>query len=189
MLQKISHLFTASVLIMLLASCATQKKVANRSRASTPSLSRPATSLPAEPSRATRRVNRLDSRQLQIIQTARSFTGTPYRWGGTTRSGMDCSGLLMTCFHEAGINLPRTSAEQSKVGQLVSIHELRPGDLVFFATKSKHSKKVTHAGLVTEVRGKKNVQFIHASTKLGVVESNIFSDYYRRAFVKARRPL
>jgi cell wall-associated NlpC family hydrolase len=188
MLQKIYYLFTASLLLMLLAGCATQKKTANRSQTSSPSLSRPTNPLPSEPSRATRRVNRLDNRQQQIIQTARSFSGTPYRWGGTTRGGMDCSGLLMTAFQEAGINLPRTSAEQSKIGRLVSIHELRPGDLVFFATKSKHSKKVTHAGLVTEIRGKQNVQFIHASTKLGVVESNIFSDYYRRAFVKARRP-
>ncbi|MGD1891789.1 MAG: C40 family peptidase [Cyclobacteriaceae bacterium] len=155
MFRKISHLFTIFVLLMLMASCATQKKTATRSRPSTSKLSRPSPPTPAEPSRATRRVNRVDSQQQQIIQTARSFTGTPYRWGGTTRSGMDCSGLLMTSFQQAGINLPRTSAEQSKVGRLVSIHELRPGDLVFFATKSKHSKKVTHAGLVTEIRGKK----------------------------------
>jgi len=188
MFQIIPHLFTAFVVLMLMAGCATQKKQVTRSRTSTPNLSRSAPVPSAEPSRATRTANRLNSQQQQIIQTARSFTGTPYRWGGTTRSGMDCSGLLMTSFQKAGIDLPRTSAEQSRVGQLVSIHELRPGDLVFFATKSKYSKKVTHAGLVTEIRGRKNVQFIHASTKLGVVESNIFSDYYRRSFVKARRP-
>lgn len=188
MSQKLLHLITTLVLIGMLASCATQRQSSTRTRSSPPNLSRPKTSLPKEPSRATRRVNRLDAQQQQVIEAARSFTGTPYRWGGTTRSGMDCSGLLMIAFQQAGVNLPRTSAEQSSIGRLVSLRELRPGDLVFFATKSKRSRKVTHAGLVTEIRGKQNVQFIHASTKLGVVESNIFSDYYRRAFVKARRP-
>lgn len=94
----------------------------------------------------------------------------------------------MVSFQEAGLPLPRTSAEQSKVGRLISIRELRPGDLVFFATQGKYNHKVTHVGMVTEIRSKDDVQFIHASTKLGVIESNIFSDYYRRAFVKARRP-
>ncbi|MEM6843852.1 MAG: C40 family peptidase [Bacteroidota bacterium] len=174
------------VLIWLMVGCAGSKKATTR-RSAPPPPSRPTTKLPETP-RRTARVNRLDAEQQQVISTARSFTGTPYRWGGTTHSGMDCSGLLMISFQEAGISLPRTSAEQSKYGRLVSIHDLRPGDLVFFATKSKNSRKVTHAGLVTEIRGKRDVQFIHASTKLGVIESNIFSDYYRRSFVKARRP-
>ncbi|WKN45226.1 C40 family peptidase [Tunicatimonas pelagia] len=174
------------LLVCLLTGCATSKKPTTR-RSVSPPPARPAAKVPSTPKR-TARINKLDDQQQKIINTARSFAGTPYRWGGTTRGGMDCSGLLMISFQEAGINLPRTSAEQSKFGRLVSIRELRPGDLVFFATKSKHSRKVTHAGLVTEVRGKNNVQFIHASTKLGVVESNIFSDYYRRTFVKARRP-
>ena len=174
------------LLVCLLTGCATSKKTTTR-RSVSPPPTQPTTKLPETPKRITR-INRLDAKQKKIISTARSFAGTPYRWGGTTRGGMDCSGLLMISFQEAGINLPRTSAEQSKFGRLVSIRELRPGDLVFFATKRKNSRKVTHAGLVTEVRGKNNIQFIHASTKLGVVESNIFSDYYRRAFVKARRP-
>ncbi len=174
------------LLVCLLAGCASSKKTTTR-RSVTPPPSRPATKLSTKDKR-TARINRINDQQQKIISTARSFTGTPYRWGGTSRGGMDCSGLLMISFQEGGVRLPRTSAEQSKFGQLVSLRELRPGDLVFFATKSKNSRKVTHAGLVTEVRGKHNVQFIHASTKLGVVESNIFSDYYRRAFVKARRP-
>nr|WKN38322.1 C40 family peptidase [Tunicatimonas sp. TK19036] len=188
MIRKLTNSLTTLTLIVLLASCASHKKAVTRSKPARPPLHRPATPLPEEPSRATSRVNRIASRQHQVIEVARSFSGTPYRWGGTTRGGMDCSGLLMIAFREAGIDLPRTSAEQSHVGRLVSIHELRPGDLVFFATRSKYSNKVTHAGLVTEIRGKHDVQFIHASTSLGVVESNIFSDYYRRAFVKARRP-
>jgi probable lipoprotein NlpC len=123
-----------------------------------------------------------------IIKTARSYIGTPYKWGGTTRAGMDCSGLLYNSFLVAGITIPRTSKDQGKFGRKVSFYELQPGDLVFFSAK-KGSPKVTHVGLVTDVKDKHNVQFIHASSSLGVVENNIYSKYYRSIFVKARRPL
>ena len=122
-----------------------------------------------------------------VIETARSFTGVRYKWGGTTRAGMDCSGLLLISFKAAGIDLPRTSKAQSKYGKGVSIRELQPGDLVFFKA-GKYNPKITHVGMVTEVRGQKDVRFIHASTKLGVIESNLFSDYYHNIFAKARRP-
>lgn len=121
------------------------------------------------------------------ISTARSFTGTPYRWGGTTRAGMDCSGLLITSYHAAGVTIPRTAKEQSKFGKKVSRFELKPGDMVFFAAK-KGRRKVTHAGMVTEINGKRDVRFIHASSSLGVTENNIFSPYYEKIFVRARRP-
>ncbi|WP_017730250.1 C40 family peptidase [Nafulsella turpanensis] len=128
-----------------------------------------------------------DSQQQKVISTARSFIGTPYKWGGTTRSGMDCSGLLVTSFRAAGIDLPRTSAGQSDYGRSVSIYELQPGDLVFFAA-NKRRGKITHVGMVTEVRGRNEVLFIHASSSLGVVEANLHSDYYRKIYRKAQRP-
>ncbi|MDQ3393811.1 MAG: C40 family peptidase [Bacteroidota bacterium] len=123
----------------------------------------------------------------KVIETARSFTGTPYRWGGTTRAGMDCSGLVSVAFQAAGISLPRTSDAQSQYGKKSSLEGLQKGDLVFFAS-NRANGKISHVGLVTEVNGKREVKFIHASTKLGVVENNIYSDYYRKIFVKARRP-
>lgn len=127
------------------------------------------------------------SRIETVIQTARTYTGTPYRYGGMNRTGMDCSGLLVVSFQAAGIAIPRTSREQSKFGKKVGMEELRPGDLVFFAAK-KRRRKVSHAGLVTEVRGNRSVKFIHSSTSLGVVESEFYTDYYRSIFVRARRP-
>ena len=120
-----------------------------------------------------------------IISNAKSYTGTPYRYGGTTRTGMDCSALLYNSFNSIDVALPRVSKEQSKVGKKVSFEKLKPGDLVFFSSK-KGKRKIVHAGLVTKVTSEKT-QFIHASTKLGVVESNLRSNYYKGIFVKARR--
>lgn len=121
-----------------------------------------------------------------VVEAAKKYIGTPYKYGGTTRAGMDCSGLLINSFRAIEINLPRSSADQSKVGKEVSIGDLQPGDLVFFAT-GKRRKTVTHVGLVTDVISKDNIKFIHSSSTLGVVETNLFSEYYKKRFITARR--
>ena len=122
----------------------------------------------------------------KVIATARTFTGTPYRYGGTSRSGMDCSGLLMNSFKAINFQLPRSSEAQSKVGKEIKMKDLEPGDLVFFAT-GKKKRKITHVGLVTERRSSDNIKFIHASSSLGVVETNIFQEYYQKRFRGGRR--
>ena len=122
----------------------------------------------------------------KVIQSARSYTGTPYKYGGTTRAGMDCSALMVHSFRSLSIDLPRTSEGQSKVGKEVKLKELQPGDLVFFAT-GKKKRKITHVGMVTDRKSRDNVKFIHASTSLGVVEDNIYSKYYIQRFREGRR--
>ncbi|NDK55133.1 C40 family peptidase [Pontibacter sp. BT213] len=123
----------------------------------------------------------------QVIKTARSYTGVPYRWGGTTRVGMDCSGLLCTSFETIDVKLPRTSDEQSRFGKEVRLKDLQEGDLVFFGA-NKYSNQITHVGLVTEVIDDQNIRFIHSSTSLGVIENNLFSEHYQKIFIKAVRP-
>jgi probable lipoprotein NlpC len=121
-----------------------------------------------------------------VIETARSYQGTPYLYGGTTRLGLDCSGLLQVSFAEAGVVIPRSSNEQAVWGEPVKSSDLRPGDLVFFGA-APGARTITHVGLVTVVDAE-GVEFIHASTSLGVVENSLESDYYLSRFVRAVRP-
>jgi cell wall-associated NlpC family hydrolase len=136
---------------------------------------------------AKRRSGNATAEAQKVIQVARSYIGTPYRYGGTTRKGIDCSGLLCTTFQAVNITLPRPSYEQAEYGQEVRLRDVRPGDLVFFSEK-KSSNRVSHAGMVTAVNGPENVTFIHASTSRGVVEDNLYKEYYQKIFVKAVRP-
>ncbi len=180
-MHKTHRLLWTIAVIFFLASCASKKKVADNRR------SAPQREIKSK-APTSRYEKETDADVEQVIRTARSFTGTPYRWGGTSRAGMDCSGLLVTSFRAVGMQLPRTTSEQVRVGQSVGLYDLQPGDLVFFAAARKNSGKITHVGMVTEVRAKHDVRFIHASTKLGVTENNIYTDYYRKIFIKARRP-
>ncbi len=119
-----------------------------------------------------------------LLQAARSFFGTPYRTGGTTSSGMDCSGLTQTVFKMVGINIPRVSRDQAGVGSPVSYNDLQAGDLVFFATGTPN--QVNHVGVVSS-NEKGEVKFIHASSSRGVMEASLSLDYWRKAYMSARR--
>lgn len=120
-----------------------------------------------------------------LLQTAFSYAGVPYRTGGTTRSGMDCSGFTQTTFKTLGINLPRVSRDQATVGNSVPSNNLQEGDLLFFATGTPG--RINHVGIVTDTSNANGIKFIHASSSRGIMETTMAIDYWQRAYMTARR--
>jgi cell wall-associated NlpC family hydrolase len=119
-----------------------------------------------------------------VITHAKTYLGTPYLYGGNTRSGIDCSGLIHQAFSKSKISVPRTVNDLKKTGSKIAIKKVRPGDVLFFKTSRKRT--ITHAGLVVRVRNK-TPEFIHASTSRGVIISSLSQAYWNKAFVEARR--
>ena len=121
-----------------------------------------------------------------VVQKARSFTGSPYKYGGTTAAGFDCSGLVTVAFQSVNLALPRSSYDMATVGREVKTNNIQIGDLVFFVT-SKTGDRINHVGIVTDIKKDGEIRFIHASDS-GVREDNLGSKYYKSTFVKAMRP-
>jgi cell wall-associated NlpC family hydrolase len=128
-----------------------------------------------------------DLRIGNLINIARSFNGTRYKFGGTTTAGMDCSGLVYTVFREEDIILPRSSRDMATKGNKISYQEIKEGDLVFFKTNGQRNS-ISHVGLVVEVQFGK-IFFIHSSTSQGVITSSLDENYWSNTFVEARRVL
>tara|TARA_R110000787_G_scaffold96415_9_gene199855 strand:+ start:918 stop:1418 length:501 start_codon:yes stop_codon:yes gene_type:complete len=122
-----------------------------------------------------------------IVSYAKTFKGTKYKFGGTTKKGMDCSGLVYTSFKNEGINLPRISRDMATQGSKVSLNKAHKGDLVFFKT-NKNRKAINHVGLVLENK-KGELFFIHSTTSQGVIITSLEEKYWKSAFVEARRVL
>lgn len=111
---------------------------------------------------------------LLLYQQHEAWQGTPYRIGGVNRSGIDCSAFVQVTFRDVfGMDLPRTTEQQSRMGQRINRQQLRPGDLVFF-------RNGRHVGIYLEEN-----KFLHASTTRGVMISNMDNSYWSRHFWKA----
>ncbi|EMI09537.1 C40 family peptidase [Anoxybacillus gonensis] len=116
-----------------------------------------------------------------IVSFSKKFLGTPYKWGGTTPRGFDCSGFVTYVYRSFGIHLPRTAEEQYEKGKKVERSNLNAGDLVFFST---YKATASHAGIY--IGGNK---FIHASSKKGVTISDLDESYWESRYLGARRYL
>ncbi|MCM1033074.1 MAG: C40 family peptidase [Odoribacter sp.] len=113
----------------------------------------------------------------QLIKDARSWIGTPYSYGGNSRKGTDCSGFTCAIFDQsAGIKLPRSSREQHQWCKPVKRSQLRPGDLVFFVSKTGGTR-INHVALYIG-----DGQIIHATTSRGVIESSLDENYWSSHF-------
>jgi peptidoglycan DL-endopeptidase LytE len=116
-----------------------------------------------------------------VVKVAKGFLGAPYRLGGSSVQGLDCSGFVRKIYEFFDINLPRTAREQANVGMKVAKGELTEGDLVFFHTR----RAIGHVGIYIG-----NNQFVHASS--GKKDRHVRIDsldkpYYNQRFIKAVR--
>ena len=108
----------------------------------------------------------------KVINQARQFLGGKYSWGGSSpNSGFDCSGLIKYVFNSVGINLPRSSTQQGKVGQEINLQQAQPGDIIWFG--SKNSPSGQHIGLISRIDNGQIYIIDAAGKKLGIVERQL----------------
>lgn len=122
-----------------------------------------------------------------ILRDAEKYIGTPYKFGGNTSSGFDCSGFTLKVFEENDLKLPRRSSDQAEAGKKIDIRDVKPGDLLFFATGG--GSRVSHVGIVHDIGNDGEVKFIHASTSKGVIISSLNEKYWNKAYLHAQRVL
>lgn len=138
--------------------------------------------LPAEPRKKQPEAPKGDRDMGQIAaRTAERFVGIPYRWGGNTVvDGMDCSGFARAVYNLCGVNIPRTSREQFKVGDPVARDDLKDGDLVFFGSSEE---SINHVGIYV---GDK--RFVHAPRRGDDIKiSSLDENYFAKKFMGGRR--
>jgi len=160
------RLFSLAITVLALAACGSSPVVE-------PAAKQPSSS-PASP-----RVERVTAGE-RAAAVALEQVGVPYRYGGSTPSGFDCSGLVQYSYTQAGVRVPRTTGQLWSAASPVGRGELRAGDLLFFSIAGKMS----HVGLYLG-----GGRFVHAPSSGKVVSvETLTSDYYRQAFIRAGRP-
>ena len=123
----------------------------------------------------------------EILKDAEKYLGAPYVYAGNTSSGFDCSGLVCKVYQENDKKLARRSSDQALEGKEINDKEIKPGDLVFFATAG--GSNVSHVGIVHTINNDGEITFIHSSTSKGVIISSLNEKYWNKAYLFARRVL
>lgn len=122
---------------------------------------------------------------VSVLNTALTYKGTNYKFGGTTKEGMDCSGLVYTSYKKIGRTLARSSKNMFYEGEEVLLKDVKKGDLLFFDIDT-FEEKVNHVGMITSVDDFE-IKFIHSTTQKGVIITSINESYWKKAFIKAKR--
>jgi lipoprotein Spr len=117
----------------------------------------------------------------KVEEAARPWLGAPYRFGGASRYGIDCSALTQNVMGDLGADLPRTVREQAAAGAPVNAAGIAPGDLVFFRLSST---MIDHVGVALDAN-----RFVHSAASRGVVVDHLMDEYFSRRFAGARRVL
>lgn len=126
-----------------------------------------------------------------IISTAMKYIGTRYRMGSSGPKTFDCSGFTSYVFGKLGVSIKRTSREQFSQGEeILSLKDLKKGDLVFFGHRGGRGKPISHVGIVTDVDAETgSFNFIHASRRGVIVDKYPDAAYYQKRYVSACRIL
>jgi hypothetical protein len=127
----------------------------------------------------------VENRNDLLVKTCKNYLGTPYKFGGVSKDGMDCSGLIYKSFIDLGSSFPRVSYKQADHFEEINKSDLRVGDLVYFKV---NSNRINHTGIISKIITREQVYFIHASTSKGVIEDHLFSKFWQSKFVKVTRP-
>ena len=115
----------------------------------------------------------------RLLSQYKSWKGAPYRYGGTSRNGVDCSAFVQNTFHsQLGYKLPRTTRTQIRAGSKISKPNLKVGDIVFFKTSSKSLHNGIYIG---------ESEFIHASSSKGVTISSLDNQYWKKTYLTSIR--
>ncbi len=122
-----------------------------------------------------------------LVNYALELKGKPYRWGGKSPKGFDCSGFVFFIFEKFGHAMERSSRAQSKQGNEVKLENLKKGDLLFFTGTNPQQKQVGHVGIVSSTSNEE-IEFVHASSNGGVKVSQL-GGYYEGRFLFAKRLL
>ena len=183
MLRKITYIF----LLLFVTACVSKKKTtySNTRKVSVSATKENRPQNDARPQIRTPAAKRTQADN--IIDTALEFSGVRYKYGGTTKKGMDCSGLLYVAFGENNVKLPRVSYHMAEEGRRINLRDVTKGDLLFFRT-TKGAKRINHVGMVVTVE-QGEIKFIHSSSSRGVIVSSLREGYWNSAFVRATRVL
>lgn len=118
-----------------------------------------------------------------VADLAQAYVGSPYRWGGTSPAGFDCTGFVMWVYNQFGVGLPHNEAGQLASGAAVGADDLQPGDVLVFA--NTYRRGLSHVGIYVG-----DGQFVHAADERhGVVVSQLWDGYWGPRFVGASRAI